>query len=75
MRQELRTADGFETVWTLWYYCDGPREGVADYQGRSLHAYEVAPAAGNMRAWILAQSYESRPIDPWPKKHLQPTPR
>jgi hypothetical protein len=23
----------FETVYTLWHWCDGPREGVADYQG------------------------------------------
>ena len=23
----------FETVYALWSYCDGPREGVADYQG------------------------------------------
>jgi hypothetical protein len=24
----------FETVYALWYWCDGPREGVADCQGR-----------------------------------------
>ena len=28
----------FEKVYTLWYYCDGPREGVADYQG-SPHVF------------------------------------
>lgn len=48
---------------------------AGDYEGRSLHAYEVAPSAGNMRAWILAQNYDSRPIEAWPNKHLQPTPR
>lgn len=45
-----------------------------DYAGRSLRAYEVAPAAGNMRAWILAETYESRPMDAWPNKHLPPNP-
>src|SRR5262249_20606690 len=34
MRRGPRAGDEYETVWTLWYYCDGPREGVADYQGR-----------------------------------------
>jgi hypothetical protein len=28
----------FEKVYTLWYYCDGPREGVADYQS-SPHVF------------------------------------
>lgn len=24
----------FEAVYALWFWCDGPREGVADYHGR-----------------------------------------
>jgi hypothetical protein len=33
MQREPRAVDDYETVWTLWRYEDGPREGVADYQG------------------------------------------
>lgn len=52
-------ADGFETVWTLWGYCDGPREGVADYNGRP----HVFVSEWNEEADDYGNAFLLKPID------------
>jgi hypothetical protein len=51
--------DGFETVWTLWYYCDGPREGVADYNGYP----HVFVSEWNEEADDYGNAFLLKPID------------
>src|SRR6266540_4385619 len=59
MRQVPRAVDGFETVYALWCYDDGPREGVADYQGHP----HVFVSEWNEEADGYGDAFLLKPID------------
>jgi hypothetical protein len=59
MRREPRPVDDYETVWTLWWYEDGPREGVADYQDYP----HVFVSEWNEEADCYGDAFLLKPID------------
>jgi hypothetical protein len=57
----------FETVYALWSWCDGPRDGVADFQGRP----HVFASEWDDQADDFGDAFLLRPIDgPAPRARL-----
>jgi hypothetical protein len=47
---------GYERVYTVLDYCDGPRQGIADFQGKA-HLYETNVSLMNPKTITLSRFF------------------